>query len=462
MTATYDTISAEEEKLEIDYQRSDQRVADLAGKRDRSAKYASKKERDADLKKQLDKVTKQRTDFNKQISKLQSTIDETQTAADKLSKEIEKKESQVSANRDQADVINKRLKEWTEKRDAAITARKAAWKREADIKSDHGEMKTRMDKAQRNLQMTMDKDLYRGVDAVKSIVSELKIDGVYGPLIELFSCNVEFHQCVEITGGNSLFHIVVENETVASRIVKELIARKLGRVTFIPLNRINPIRPEYPSTNDAMPMIQQLKYEAKFEKAMMQVFGKTLIARDLALGASLSAMHNLNTITLAGDRVDKKGALTGGFNDLSEKGRSRLSAQAEIAENSHRWRELQDQLAAVQADVRQFDVDLNQIQQEITKANEQKNTLRSQTTQLTQEISQAKKEHKALLDTKQRNVSHTQLTCEFITIACILMIYDSHTDTNCMLFVCMIDCVCVCVLCVGDIITSTSCKFGIS
>ncbi len=52
-----------------------------------------------------------------------------------------------------------------------------------------------------------------------------------------------------------------------------------------------------------------------------------LVARDLHVGTQVAHQHNINTITLGGDRVDKKGAMTGGY--IYSK-ISKLEAQAEI------------------------------------------------------------------------------------------------------------------------------------
>ncbi len=112
------------------------------------------------------------------------------------------------------------------------------------------------------------------MESVRAITRELKLTGVYGPLIELFTTGVEFHQAVEITGGNSLFSVVVDTDATASTVIQELNRRKGGRVTFVPLNRIEPARPDYPQGVEAMPMIQQLKFDKKYEKAFLQTFGQ--------------------------------------------------------------------------------------------------------------------------------------------------------------------------------------------
>jgi structural maintenance of chromosome 3 (chondroitin sulfate proteoglycan 6) len=396
LTAEYTRVAAEEEEQAVAYQRLDQRLADLASKRDRSAKYANKKERDADIKKQIARVSKQKADLTKQLESLQAKISESQSASDALSKDIDSKEKQIAKNRDAGEKVNAKLDDLTKRAAEGINARKHAWKKESELASEHTEMSARMEKAQRNLQQTMDKDMHRGLEAIKTIAAELNLDGVYGPLIELFECKEEFHPCVEITAGNSLFSVVVNNSKTAARLIEELQRRKAGRVTFIPLENITPHKPDYPSTQDAMPMLDQLRYDPRFTKAFVQVFGKTLIARDITVAAQLAFAHDLNTITLSGDRVDKKGALTGGFSDLAERGKSRLGAQAEIASQKTRFAEVEAELRSVQGDIATLSAQIEKIQAEMAKHQEHKAQLRSQTKQLTDDVQQAKKEQKAL------------------------------------------------------------------
>jgi structural maintenance of chromosome 3 (chondroitin sulfate proteoglycan 6) len=45
---------------------------------------------------------------------------------------------------------------------------------------------------------------------------------------------------VQVAAGNQLFHIVVENDEIATRITGLLREENGGRATFIPLNRLHP------------------------------------------------------------------------------------------------------------------------------------------------------------------------------------------------------------------------------
>ena len=87
------------------------------------------------------------------------------------------------------------------------------------------------------------------------------------------TCRSSVHTAVEVTGGNSLFQIVVDNDDIATHIVEILRRDKLGRATFLPLNRLRPPDVNYPEQygDAAVPMLKLLKYQPKFEAAMRQV-----------------------------------------------------------------------------------------------------------------------------------------------------------------------------------------------
>lgn len=48
-----------------------------------------------------------------------------------------------------------------------------------------------------------------GLDSVKRIVEERQLSGVYGPVIDNFSCAENMFTAVEVTAGNRLVHAVL-------------------------------------------------------------------------------------------------------------------------------------------------------------------------------------------------------------------------------------------------------------
>jgi structural maintenance of chromosome 3 (chondroitin sulfate proteoglycan 6) len=102
-----------------------------------------------------------------------------------------------------------------------------------------------------------------------------------------------------------------------------MLKEKTGRVTFMPLNRLKPKNPPTPNAQDAIPIIEKLSFAPEHQKAFQQVFGKTCVCRDLNIAAAYVKSHGINTITIDGDKVDRKGAMTGGYHDVR---RSRIEA----------------------------------------------------------------------------------------------------------------------------------------
>ena len=50
-------------------------------------------------------------------------------------------------------------------------------------------------------------------------------------------------------------------------------------------------------------MVQKLKYDPKYAKAMKYIFGKTLICRNLECATELGKQFHLDCVTLEGDQV---------------------------------------------------------------------------------------------------------------------------------------------------------------
>jgi structural maintenance of chromosome 3 (chondroitin sulfate proteoglycan 6) len=204
----------------------------------------------------------------------------------------------------------------------------------------------------------MDHNTSRGLAAVRRIKRQYNLDGVYGTLAELITVPDKYRTAVEVTAGNSLFHVVVDNDETATKILEILNKEKAGRVTFMPLNRLKGKNADIPKANDTLPLIEKIKYEKKFERAFQQVFGKTVICRDLQIAAQFARSHGLNAITPEGDRSDKKGALSGGYHDPR-------SSRLEAVRNVTKWREELDSKKARNTTIKK---DLDHLDQQITKA----------------------------------------------------------------------------------------------
>uniref|UniRef100_A0A4W6E101 Structural maintenance of chromosomes 3 n=1 Tax=Lates calcarifer TaxID=8187 RepID=A0A4W6E101_LATCA len=158
-----------------------------------------------------------------------------------------------------------------------------------------------------------------------------------------FECEPAFYTCVEVTAGTRLFYHIVETDEVSTKILMEFNKMNLpGEVTFLPLSKLDVRDTAYPETNDAIPMISKLRYSPNFDKAFKHVFGKTLICRSMEVSTQLARAFTMDCITLEGDQVSHRGALTGGYYDTRK---SRLELQKDMRKAEEELGELEiDQL----------------------------------------------------------------------------------------------------------------------
>ena len=197
------------------------------------------------------------------------------------------------------------------------------WREDAKLDSILINLEKELSHAESNLSHRMSADTSRGLTAVRRIKRQYKLDGIYGTIAELMEVNDRYSTAVEVTAGNSLFNWVVDNEETASKVVEILQKERSGRVTFMPLNRLNPRPANVPKASDAIPMIDKIEFDPLYEKAFLQIFGKTIICQNLTVASQYARSNGVSAITLDGDRSDRKGALSGGYHDRKQ---SRLEA----------------------------------------------------------------------------------------------------------------------------------------
>ena len=197
------------------------------------------------------------------------------------------------------------------------------WSEEAKLASELSFAQDQLNQSQRSLAGTMDRATADGIAAVERIAEQLSLTGVYGPLFSLFTVDDKYKTAVEATANTSLYHIVVDTDETAAKVVDVMNKEHCGRVTFMPLNRLKPRSIDFPQANDAVLMIKKVQFEARYRLAFEQVFGKTIICPNLEIASAYVRSHRVDAITLDGDKVERKGALSGGFHDPR---RSRLDA----------------------------------------------------------------------------------------------------------------------------------------
>jgi structural maintenance of chromosome 3 (chondroitin sulfate proteoglycan 6) len=131
------------------------------------------------------------------------------------------------------------------------------------------------------------------------------------------------------------------------------------------------------------------------------VFGRKLLAKSPEIAAEWSTKLGVDALTLDGDLVSRKGALTGGYVDTNQ---SRIQAHSQLREATQQLRESERALEGLQRDTQKWEREVSKAMQEIQR-------LESKRGDWTNQMQQTEKELERLqsrLDQHQRQAEHVE------------------------------------------------------
>lgn len=287
----------------------------------------------------------------------------------------------------------------------------------------HQETQKRLLQEQRDKQRQLDKleaqaqaqQEAQGTNATITI-KEAGIQGICGLVAQLGTVEPRYQLALEIAAGARLANLVVESDRVASQAIELLKQKRAGRVTFLPLNKINPPRFNPDGTlRHARGFVDYalnlIDCEPRYRDVFSYVFGNTVIFE--ALESARAYLGNYRIVTLDGELLETSGAMTGGSisqrsslhfgtGDLAESTeartlRERLAEIEVILERSLAKIEsinaekqcLSQDIAEAKAKYRETELQLQQTRKEIASITSQQTQVRSQLEQNTQNFESA-------------------------------------------------------------------------
>ena len=200
--------------------------------------------------------------------------------------------------------------------------------------------------------------------------------GVHGTVGQLGSVSSEYAQAIEAAAGARSSFIVVDDDVIASQNIQYVRNQKLGRASFIPLNKI---KTQSISADDQTLLkkagvidfaVNLVKAKGSVKKAFQYVLGNTLVVQDLAAARKIG-VGRIRMVTLTGDTVEGSGVMSGG----SSKRRSSF-VQTDVIEKCEKVAaELADQESVVQSVERKREQNHESIMSLRTKKSELEGTI---------------------------------------------------------------------------------------
>ena len=142
--------------------------------------------------------------------------------------------------------------------------------------------------------------------------------GVIGMALDLMTVPQDLALAVETILGASAQDVVVESARDAQSAIEHLKRHRLGRATFLPLDRIQPRRRLTQNLNHIRGVIGEavdlVSFNPRHRAVMEYLLAGILVVEDLGLARELSGREarGMKIVTLEGDVVNPSGAMTGG------------------------------------------------------------------------------------------------------------------------------------------------------
>jgi len=195
--------------------------------------------------------------------------------------------------------------------------------------------------------------------AVRAILKQ-NLNGVYGTIANLIKVPERYQTAIEVAAGRHLYDIVVDDDKTASFCIDYLKREKIGRATFLPLNKIKSrlIDRRLLSKNEVMGVASELiKYDNKFDAALKFVFGNTIVVKDLDTARAIG-IGKVRMVTLTGDLVERSGAMIGGYYIRTHPQTITISAKDEIDSYRTTRKKLEEEIGVLAKEMEKYEKEL--------------------------------------------------------------------------------------------------------
>jgi len=175
--------------------------------------------------------------------------------------------------------------------------------------------------------------LNKAVDEILGLRDTKKMEGVHGTIGELGRVDEGHSKALEVAAGRGLNYLVVRDDRVAESGIKHLMEKKIGRATFLPLNKLK----RYPRSAKAEEVAKRahgfavdlVKFDKRFEKAFEHVFKDTIVVEDIDFARKVG-IGSCRMVTLDGTLIEPSGSMSGGYSGKSPVGFESGVSKAEI------------------------------------------------------------------------------------------------------------------------------------
>ncbi|HDJ96662.1 MAG TPA: hypothetical protein ENG45_01160, partial [Candidatus Aenigmarchaeota archaeon] len=238
----------------------------------------------------------------------------------------------------------------------------------------------------------------------KGVQAILKLNkpGVYGTFADIISTPKEYKVAIEVAAGKHLQDIIVENEKVAIQLINYLKKEKIGRATFLPLNKIKRrdlgrekrLLLSRPGVIGVASEI--VDYDPRFSNAVSFVLGSTVIVDSINTAKEIG-IGKVRMVSIDGDLIEESGLMIGGY--YSESG-VLDSTELEIKEYERIKEELIEEINFLEVEKKQLEKKLKELEELAEKEEEELVELKKSREELEKKLAELKSKREELFEKK--------------------------------------------------------------
>lgn len=187
-------------------------------------------------------------------------------------------------------------------------------------------------------------------------------DSLYGPVAEKFYVEKDFEKAISVALGSMSQNIIVSSTKDTSEMLKILEKNKMGRATFLPLDRVSGNKVSINSKEEGFIGLacDLIKFDEVFRGIFYNLLGRVIVADNFKNASRISKKHRLKVVTLKGEVFNPSGAITGG--SLNNYNSSFILRKNEI-------NDFKDKLNKLNKEISGLDKEKQKIEEEISKLN---------------------------------------------------------------------------------------------
>ncbi|AAB99663.1 TPA: chromosome segregation protein SMC [Methanocaldococcus jannaschii] len=201
--------------------------------------------------------------------------------------------------------------------------------------------------------------------AIREILNA-NLPGIIDIVGNLGKTKIEYKTAIEVAAGNRLNHIVVKRMDDAVRAIKYLKERKLGRATFLPLDRIEGREAYYIDEDGVIGRaIDLVEFDEKYRRVFEYVFGNTVVVENIDIAKELAKKYRkVRFVTLDGDVIEPSGAMIGG----TFKSKAKIKVDVDLS----KLNKIADEIIAIESELRKIKEEIERLSKIVKRSSAKK------------------------------------------------------------------------------------------